>query len=529
MGFLRRSKKNECQQHGSVVEAVVRKKSEKVKYGIVFHRSKPNIPTTIESIRSKCLFTRKGLLPGMYVLEVNGQDATWKTPKDCARLLKSAPVGSNVSIKAAIPKTIRVKRDSEENSWGFSIKNSTKREGIFIDNVAPKSIMASSGLEHGMLIIKINGKTFPNEIKDAALALRASGNSIEITLVQLEAQLDFDLDDISTATDIQQEAGDEMEPGKQEEEKATGGDIIEGSGEKNESSSHPRISTAEALEYSGDKVKETSKQKQTTAVLQTVTENRDDVTNAPTSKVEPSTAREPPMVQEFDIDMDDFSFAESESKIPIQKDENSPSGWFFRNSKKEEECFDLDDQFPERYTKNNNPLFQSVLPPSRKQSRTSEVVSQVMQLRKLRKPIPKSSIATVQSPVDDEKLNRRAIIFGLKKEAAVPTVQRFDPKTRRPRFFRGASILSLKSRSSKVTKEERLGEQNGHNSSTSVQSLFDILLSFQDTLCATLVSGPTQDSTAVANDTKSRKRTVIPVRKAKAENPREIEEQVLEL
>jgi hypothetical protein len=185
--YKRKTKQKEVRQIAvAAVEALACKESKDTKYGLLFHRKDSNSPLTIKEIRTTGIFHSSNLESGMHVLEINGVESIWMSPVEGGRLLRHADVGTQLSIKAARPQTIKATKGSKESKWGFTIKSSTTQRGLFVESIAENSPFADTDLRIGMKIIQINGRPCPQQIREASKMLKASASKMEITTVQLE-------------------------------------------------------------------------------------------------------------------------------------------------------------------------------------------------------------------------------------------------------------------------------------------------------------------------------------------------------
>jgi hypothetical protein len=219
--YEEKTKQKEIRQIAvAAVEALVYKESKATKYGLLFHRKDSNSPLTIQEIRTTGIFHSSNLESGMHVLEINGIESIWLSPVEGGRLLRHAEVGTQLSIKAARPRTIKATKGSKESKWGFVIKNSTAQPGLFVGSIAENSPFADTDLRIGMKIIQINGRPCPQQVREASKMLKASAAKMEITVVQLDTlEARDEMDEICLWKDIVEACGRWYNPKSIQEKK----------------------------------------------------------------------------------------------------------------------------------------------------------------------------------------------------------------------------------------------------------------------------------------------------------------------
>ena len=119
-------RKKDVAVEATTVHALAVKASRETKYGILFHRKDPNSPLTIKEVRKAGVFYMSGLESGMIAMEINGLESFRMSPKEAARALRSAKVGTQIWIVGAAPLSVRIKR-LRDSPWGFAVKNSTTK------------------------------------------------------------------------------------------------------------------------------------------------------------------------------------------------------------------------------------------------------------------------------------------------------------------------------------------------------------------------------------------------------------------
>ena len=159
------------------------KKVEGAKYGITFSRKTPTSPLTVRELREESPFNKQGLRPGMIVTRINGEDMTWEGPKDAARALQKAKVGSLMSVEAADSVAVSIRKASRDAKLGIWLRNSSSSAGVFVSRINKDSIFASSNLKPGMRVIKINDTTSFGLFQDAVDTLKAAEGIVKIIAI----------------------------------------------------------------------------------------------------------------------------------------------------------------------------------------------------------------------------------------------------------------------------------------------------------------------------------------------------------
>eukprot|EP00980_Cylindrotheca_fusiformis_P009050 scaffold1949_cov119-Cylindrotheca_fusiformis.AAC.4 len=159
-----------------------------MKYGIAFSRKTPESPLTVRTIRPESPFAGTGLEPEMVVTKVNGESMTWLGPRDAAKVLQKAKVGSTLTVEAATTIVAQAKKGWKKNKCGVWLKNSTRVPGVFISKINDDSIFAGSNLVCGMQVIQVNGKPCHDDcdFHDAINKLKKASGSVEIVAIDTE-------------------------------------------------------------------------------------------------------------------------------------------------------------------------------------------------------------------------------------------------------------------------------------------------------------------------------------------------------
>jgi hypothetical protein len=181
----------------ATVEVFATKGAGDIKYGISFHRRNDQSPLIIKEVGREGIFSSKGLKPGMIVNEINGINVSLRSPNEAACILMYADVGEELNLVASRSINIRAKKVKKETKWGFTIKNSTKKAGVFVSHINEEKQFRYPELRVGMQVILINGKPCPEEISHATRLIRNSHPSLEIQVVDLDHHVDVDAFDIS--------------------------------------------------------------------------------------------------------------------------------------------------------------------------------------------------------------------------------------------------------------------------------------------------------------------------------------------
>lgn len=165
----------------AIIKAAAVKKTG-LKYGIAFSRKTPDSPLTVRTIRPESPFAGKGLVQGMVVTKVNGEDMTWLGPRDAAKVLQKAKIGTTMTVEGATSYVAEAKKGRKKTKCGVWLKNSTKAPGVFISRINEDSIFADFKLECGMKVLQINGKPIFDEcdFHDAINKLKKSSGFVEI-------------------------------------------------------------------------------------------------------------------------------------------------------------------------------------------------------------------------------------------------------------------------------------------------------------------------------------------------------------
>eukprot|EP00980_Cylindrotheca_fusiformis_P009054 scaffold1949_cov119-Cylindrotheca_fusiformis.AAC.8 len=174
------------------------------KYGISFCRKTAESPVMIKEVRKEGIFAQQGLVPGMVVKSVNGEKVQWKRPTDAATILAQTGVGTEVSV-AVECFTGSVHRNHKSQKWGLTLKNSTKKSGIFISCIEEDGLFASTELKAGMKVIRINGRKCPRKVQDVISMVARTGDDLEIVAVYADPRAED-----SSDSDDEDESRDEV-------------------------------------------------------------------------------------------------------------------------------------------------------------------------------------------------------------------------------------------------------------------------------------------------------------------------------
>jgi hypothetical protein len=374
----------------TVVEALAHKESKAMKYGLLFHRKDSNSPLTIKEIRTTGIFHSSDLESGMHVLEINGIESIWMSPVEGGRLLRHADVGTQLSIKAARPRTIKATKRSKESKWGFAIKNSTTHCGLFIENITENCPFADTDLCIGMKIIQINGRPCPQQIRKATKMLKASAAKMEITAVQLDAL----------------EARDEMDDIRCEDNNENRTEDLDMDDFCYESDEKP------STEQRGKRYQVVSKDREATKAVandehQIINKNEDEKLKSVASERSMTSGKSTPKA------------TNSGSKTQAPKSKRRQRKWSLFKSKKtfipqatEEEWVDLDEEELTVCSTHEIGWFQELFPifapspieqkrrPFRESSKIDPSALQVMKVKKVAKPVLGATKVVVVSPTE---------------------------------------------------------------------------------------------------------------------------------
>ena len=170
----------------TIISATAVKESAESKVGIAFSRANYESPLTVKLVREGGLFDGSDLRQGMTIISINGQEMTWKTPKEAATVLRNTEGGEELSIEARVMIGTIHKAEKTE-TLGLSLKNSTKMPGIFVSKIAETSKFQGSELAVGQRVLYINDQECPNDTKAAiTLVKEAEG---ELTIIATETDL----------------------------------------------------------------------------------------------------------------------------------------------------------------------------------------------------------------------------------------------------------------------------------------------------------------------------------------------------
>jgi hypothetical protein len=383
----------------AAVEALAYKESKATKYGLLFHRKDSNSPLTIKEIRTTGIFHSSNLESGMHVLEINGVESIWLSPVEGGRLLRHADVGTQLSIKAARPRTIKATKgpkESKDSKWGFAVKNSTTQRGLFIESIAENSPFADTDLRIGNKIIQINGRPCPQQVREAAKMLKASAAKMEITAVQQDAF----------------EARDEMDEICREDNNVNRTEDLDMDDYCYESDEKP------STEQRGKSYQVVSKDREATKA---VANNKHQIINKNKDEKLKSVASEKSMTigRSSNTKIGRPKATISGSKTQALKSERRQRKWSLFKSKKkvipevtEEEWVDLDEEELTVCSTQENVWFQELFPIFAP-SPIDPSALQVMQVKKVAKPVlgaikvvvvPPTEKGTLVSDLDEEEM-----------------------------------------------------------------------------------------------------------------------------
>ncbi|CAJ1935232.1 unnamed protein product [Cylindrotheca closterium] len=142
--------------------------------------SKSSSLLTISAVAKDGVFGRSPLVPGVVVLTINGQEATWMDPKDAQNLVKSGD-SISITVEAFIAKIVRKTRLEK---LGIVLKESKGEKGLLIAEVAQDSPFANTDLKPGMKIVNINGTRCPNRPKEAIRLMQKIFGTLKVVAVQ---------------------------------------------------------------------------------------------------------------------------------------------------------------------------------------------------------------------------------------------------------------------------------------------------------------------------------------------------------
>jgi S1-C subfamily serine protease len=160
-------------------------KSAGAKYGIAFSRKTPDAPLSIRTIREDSPFANKGLVPGMVVTKINGVAMTWLGPREAAKILQKAKIGTTMTVEAATAFVATGLKKKKKLKCGVWLKNSTTEPGVYISRINDDSIFKNSELEMGMKVVQINNKPCLDDFdfRRAIEMLKACQGDVEIVAI----------------------------------------------------------------------------------------------------------------------------------------------------------------------------------------------------------------------------------------------------------------------------------------------------------------------------------------------------------
>jgi S1-C subfamily serine protease len=156
-----------------------------LKYGIAFSRTTPESPLTVRTIRDESPFASKGLVQGMIVTKVNGEDMTWLGPREAAKVLQKAKVGTTMTVEAATSYVAEAKKGRKKTKCGVWLKNSTEAPGVFISRINEGGLFANTKIESGMKVVQVNGKPCYDDLDfhQAITMLKKSSGFVKIVAI----------------------------------------------------------------------------------------------------------------------------------------------------------------------------------------------------------------------------------------------------------------------------------------------------------------------------------------------------------
>jgi S1-C subfamily serine protease len=172
-------------QHTMAVIKASAVKKPGLKYGIAFSRKTPESPLTIRTVRDESPFASKGLVQGMVVTKVNGEDMTWLGPREAAKVLQKAKLGTTMTVEAATSYVAEARKGRKKTKCGVWLKNSTKAPGVFVSRVNEEGLFADSKIESGMKVVQVNGKPCFDDLDfhQAINMLKKSSGFVEIVAI----------------------------------------------------------------------------------------------------------------------------------------------------------------------------------------------------------------------------------------------------------------------------------------------------------------------------------------------------------
>lgn len=165
----------------TLITATAIKEAEDSKLGIAFTRAGIESPLIVKLVREGGLFESTELRAGMIVGDIQGIPMTWKTPKDAADLLRSAPAGE-VTITSPVF-VGEITKESADVKLGIALKNSTKAAGIFISKVAEDGAFGGTELAPGQKVLSINGTPCPATTSEAIALVKEAVGTLKIVTI----------------------------------------------------------------------------------------------------------------------------------------------------------------------------------------------------------------------------------------------------------------------------------------------------------------------------------------------------------
>lgn len=158
------------------------------KYGIAFSRKNPGAPLTVRTIREDSPFANKGLMPGMIVTQINGEKMTWLGPREAAKILQKAKVGTTMTVEASTAVIAVGHKKKKKVKCGIWLKNSTKTPGVYVSRINDDSIFKKTNLKMGMKVIQINKKPCYDDFnyEEAIDLLKACDGTVEIVAIDTD-------------------------------------------------------------------------------------------------------------------------------------------------------------------------------------------------------------------------------------------------------------------------------------------------------------------------------------------------------
>ena len=154
------------------------------KPGITFAREEPGTPLTVKSIDKDGFFAYTALVPGLVLLDINGENVTWKSPEDASKALMN---GSEEKITLTAEGFVgKIVRESLNENLGMILKESPSSKGVFIAKISVDSKFSGTDLEEGMKIISIEGIPCPSSANGATKIMQQKLGRLKVVAINVD-------------------------------------------------------------------------------------------------------------------------------------------------------------------------------------------------------------------------------------------------------------------------------------------------------------------------------------------------------